>query len=437
MKYSPEQKAEISRYAADTNIASAVRKYQLNFSNLRKQTVYEFKKAYLKEKGSSWKEVTILKAKKRGRPKLLPEEIMKKTIKTIKVLRLKGAPISYNVIDAIVKSIVVANDRTMLVEHGGFLQFTDNWARNVLNEVQRSETKMVKRMATTSKIPVAPGLLKEEQLTFQGKILALIKWHGLPKDLVLNFDQTPLSHIIVGYNTLDFEGTKSVPLKGKGKGKQITGTFTVSASGRFLPIQLIYAGKTDCCHPQGIEFPHGFQVSHSPNHWSNEGLAIQHVKLIVIPYADKMKEELGLPNDQKSLLIFDVFKGQTTKRYADFLIENGLVHVHVPPNLTHKFQPLDINFNGVAKSFLKDRFQKWYREEIQKQTNDGKGVYKVDIDTRLSKMKSIHARWIISLYDKLRNSQQLIENGFRTASITEALDPQSDFGDEDPFKHLL
>ena len=54
---------------------------------------------------------------------------MKKTIKTIKVLRLKGAPISYNVINAIAKGIVVANDRTMLVEHGGYLQFTDNWAR--------------------------------------------------------------------------------------------------------------------------------------------------------------------------------------------------------------------------------------------------------------------------------------------------------------------
>ena len=57
----------------------------------------------------------------------------------------KGAPISYNVTNAIAKGIVVANDRTMMVEHGGHLQFTDNWAGNVLNEVQRSEKKMVKR----------------------------------------------------------------------------------------------------------------------------------------------------------------------------------------------------------------------------------------------------------------------------------------------------
>ena len=63
----------------------------------------------------------------------------------------------------------------MLVEHGEQLKFTDNWAKNVLNEVQRSENKMVKRMATTSKIPIAPELPKEEQLTFQRKIQTLIK----------------------------------------------------------------------------------------------------------------------------------------------------------------------------------------------------------------------------------------------------------------------
>ena len=71
---------EIGRHAASTNIASAVRKYQADFRNLRKQTVFEFKKAYFKQKESSGKEVTILKAKKRSRPKLLPEEYMKKAI---------------------------------------------------------------------------------------------------------------------------------------------------------------------------------------------------------------------------------------------------------------------------------------------------------------------------------------------------------------------
>ena len=75
---------------------------------------------------------------------------------------------------------------------------------------------MVKQMATTSKIPIASGLLKEEQLTFQRKIQALIKCHDIPKYLVLDFDQTPLSYITVGNNTpenntLELEAAKSVP----------------------------------------------------------------------------------------------------------------------------------------------------------------------------------------------------------------------------------
>ena len=47
---------------------------------------------------------------------------MKKAIQTIKPLRLKDDPISYNVINTIAKGIVVANDRTMLVEHVGYFE---------------------------------------------------------------------------------------------------------------------------------------------------------------------------------------------------------------------------------------------------------------------------------------------------------------------------
>ena len=56
-----------------------------------------------------------------------------------------------------------------------------------------------------------------------------------------------------------------MPIGGKGKQKQIIGTFTVSADGEFLPLQLIYAGKTDRYHPNGIDFPEGFNVTHTPN----------------------------------------------------------------------------------------------------------------------------------------------------------------------------
>ena len=98
-------------------------------------------------------------------------------------------------------------------------------------------------------------------------------------------------------------------MKGKGKGKQITGTFAISVTGQFRLMQLIYAGKTKRCHPQGIEFASGFDVTHSLDHWSNKELAIYHIREIILPHEDEFKQQLGLPKDQKSHLIYDVFKG--------------------------------------------------------------------------------------------------------------------------------
>ena len=100
---------------------------------------------------------------------------MKKTIETVGSLRLKGAPISSSIINAIAKGIVIANDRILLVENGGHLSFSDNWARNIRNEMERNGKKTQRRMATTCKIPVAPALLEEEKFMFQRNIVTLVK----------------------------------------------------------------------------------------------------------------------------------------------------------------------------------------------------------------------------------------------------------------------
>ena len=55
-----------------------------------------------------------------------------------------------------------------------------------------------------------------------------------------------------------------------------------------------------------------------------------------------------------------------------------------------------------------------------------------DIDSKLSKMKAIYVRWLISLYDKLRNSGEMIKPAFK---VMEAI-YNKEIPDEDPFKHL-
>lgn len=51
-----------------------------------------------------------------------------------------------------------------------------------------------------------------------------------------------------------FEGATSIPVEVKWKSKQITETFTDLASGKCLPMQLIYGAKTERSHKQGITF---------------------------------------------------------------------------------------------------------------------------------------------------------------------------------------
>ena len=57
-------------------------------------------------------------------------------------------------------------------------------------------------MATTAKIPEAPGILKKAKLGFQREIKTLQTEFNVPEDLILNFDQTPLTYICSSSHTL-------------------------------------------------------------------------------------------------------------------------------------------------------------------------------------------------------------------------------------------
>ena len=192
------------------------------YPRLTKQSTIELKKVYNegKQKGADLSEGILMKS--RGRPSLLPETLMKETIGIVSALRLRGAPVTSSVINAVAKGIVQANDRTLLVENGGHLSLLNDWTRRVLYRMDTLEHKMTRRIATTARIPVAPALLAETKLDFQRKICQLQSWHSTPDDLVINFDQTSLPYVVTGNSTLNEKSAKSVLLQGKGKKKQIT-----------------------------------------------------------------------------------------------------------------------------------------------------------------------------------------------------------------------
>ena len=170
----------------------------------------------------------------------------------------------------------------LLVENGGNVYFSDSWARNISNEMEGNDKKMKRRMATTCKIPVAPALLEEEKFTFQRNIITLIKNHKIPAELVLNYYQAPLSDVCTSNTTLEVRGSKSVDSWKRETEANNWYLHRVSADGDFLPMQL-----TDCCHPNGIKFPEGFNITHTPNYWSCKTSAIEDFEKVVFPYLSK------------------------------------------------------------------------------------------------------------------------------------------------------
>lgn len=91
----------------------------------------------------------------------------------------------------------------------------------------------------------------------------------VPSQLVINWDQTGINYIPVFSWMMEEEGSKRVEVAGKDNKRQLTALFACSMSGDFLPVQLVYQGKTARNLPK-YQFPSDWDIAFTPNHWCNE-----------------------------------------------------------------------------------------------------------------------------------------------------------------------
>ena len=160
----------------------------------------------------------------------------------------------------------------------------------------------------------------------------IVKKYEISHSLTMNLDQTPLKYIPAMNHTMAKQNSKSVSIAGSSDKRSITGTFTITLNGHFLPMQLIYGGKIKQSLPR-FKFPDGFSLSCNPKHFSNAMESIKLINEIIIPYVQSQRKELGKPK-QAALVIMDVFRGQITDDVISLLRDNNMHHVLVPNNIT-------------------------------------------------------------------------------------------------------
>ena len=264
------------------------------------------------------------------------------------------------------------------------------------------------------------ALYEELKFSWKRKIANAIFEQKTQKEMNLNFDQTALGFTAPNRSTFTGKEVHYVPSANVDDKRQITATFCVNIVGDFLPVQLIYGGVTDKCHPQ-VKFPESFHITHSQNHWSNEDILMVYLKKIIFIYIKSKHQALKLPENAKALLIFDVFKGQTTSAVTDLLKKNDIIAMHVPNNQANMFQPLEMSVNKSAKCFIADKYQDWYAEKGLQQLNRSVAAHDVKVDVKLSIMKPLPDKWIIEIYHHLKRCKHIVNSGFRKAHITETV----------------
>ena len=151
---------------------------------------------------------------------------------------------------------------------------------------------------------------------------------------------------------------------------------------------------------------------------------------IIKPYIEKMKVKLGLPAEQKTLLIWDSFRAQECESVKDRLDELGIVFVLVPKNLTHLLQPLDLTTNLKFKEMEKKSFSDYFTECIQKQLMEDpqRDETTIEVDIRLSTLKPRHGKLMGEMYDyfQTKDGKRIIASGWRAAGISKAVNDVRD-----------
>ena len=233
---------------------------------------------------------------------------------------------------------------------------TSVWAKSLLQWIN-----FVKRKATTS-VKVEPSHFNEPKEQSLLDIKAVVDIENVPSDLILNWDYTGINVVPGSQWTMEAKGSKRVEAAGVNDKWQITALLCAALSGELLPLQLIYQGKTAACLPRFV-FPPEWNVTFTPNHWSNEQKTKEYIKIILSYVAEKCKAH-GRPN-QTALAIFDEFKGQVIDDVYNMLDSNNIQIVKIPPNCKDHVQPMDLSINKPVKDFLRTKFQKWYSKEVE------------------------------------------------------------------------
>ena len=137
------------------------------------------------------------------------------------------------------------------MEYGGNIKLNRHWAYSLFKRMNFGPRK-----PTTSKSKSSVKDFAKAKKEFLQEVISTVEMEDTPPELIMSWD-----HQSGSYYNLDYgkKRVKRVEVVGSNDNCQITAVFCGTIQGNFLPVQLIYAGKTARCHPK-YRFKTGWHV---------------------------------------------------------------------------------------------------------------------------------------------------------------------------------
>ena len=178
---------------------------------------------------------------------MLGQNVEKQLQLYVKKIRQQGGVVTASVVVAAARGLMMAHNRSQLADFGGHVALTRTWAYHFLHRMQ-----FVKRKATTSKSKYRPPDFEEMKKAFLEEVSTTVTMEDIPSELIFNWDQTGIHLIPVSPWTMEQSGAARVEISGIDNKHQITAIFCGTLTGDFLPLQIIYKGKSQRCHPISV-----------------------------------------------------------------------------------------------------------------------------------------------------------------------------------------
>jgi hypothetical protein len=240
-----------------------------------------------------------------------------------------------------------------------------------------------------------------------------IKEEDIPSALYVNSDQTQVVYAQGSQLTWAKTGAKQVSTVGNDEKRAFTVMVSVANDGTMLPLQAIYQGSSKgSCPSQSapnyencINAGFRFEYSNTKTYWSTHATMHSIVDEIIAPYFERKKQELGLPQTQKSVWQIDVWSVHRSEDFRSWIkTHHPTIGLHyVPGGCTGLFQPCDVGIQRVFKHSLK----RSYHSDVVLEMSDqlAREETHIVVDKRIGVLRDRSVTWLWDAFNTINKAE--------------------------------